>query len=58
MIGRLIELLETSQAYPEKPVPPVDALDPEPGRALTQVYLWSRISRFFHSGDVAVADSG
>lgn len=58
LIERLIELVEIGPGITEQPDSSADIPSPEPGKALTQSYLWSRISRFFRSGDVVVADNG
>ena len=58
LISRLINLVEIQKAIQEQPTPPADIPGPEPGKALTQSYLWSRTCRFFRSGDVVVADNG
>ena len=58
LISRLLELVAPCPPLPEKPASPIDISSPETGKVLTQCYLWSRISRFFRSGDVVVADNG
>jgi TPP-dependent 2-oxoacid decarboxylase len=58
LIGRLIDLVEGCPALPTRPIPPLDISVPEPGAALTQLYLWARMGRFIHPGDVVIADNG
>jgi TPP-dependent 2-oxoacid decarboxylase len=58
LISHLIGVVKQSQATPTQPITAADISAPEPGAALTQVYLWSRIGRFFHPGDIVVADNG
>ena len=58
LIGRLIEIVETCPSTLTQSIPPADISDHEPGAALTQTYLWSRIGCFFNSGDIVVADNG
>jgi indolepyruvate decarboxylase len=58
LITRVIELVDTCPVTPEHPMPPVDISEPKSGTALTQMYLWPRIGRFFHSGDIVIADNG